>query len=512
MGCFRKKRVRNVFRLRVSKKSVVFIFVISFGIFLTVFFGGMVSAESAHNGGERPWKRFFSQEELQITIDPLERMVLNNGIPVYLKQNRMLPKVTVTFFLEGGVFEEAEGEEGLTALWGSTLAYSGSENLPARELATYMEKRASSFYFDSGLERSSFTLSSLSHFFYDDLLAVFDVMMNPLLADADYQLMRNQSLQGIKRRTERPGAMAYLGAKLIFWEGDVRSRIPTTSSLESMERDTLVEKHSSMMRASRFSILIVGDFLVDELMDHLNETFGSLEASQEGMPDVSLLEGEPLERDSRLLVHMAKDIPQTTVLWRAPGVPHASPDYYALKVFDFILGGDSFNSTLTAQIRTRRGWAYSVYSHYSAGKYGGDLSIFLQTKNDSAADAVAEVERILSNPDEFLTEERLSEAVMAIKNKYVFLYETPEKLASLQLALQWDGLPDDYLEHFLEHIDQVSLDDLKRIARQYYAPEKFFLTVVGPDQVADEINNNIQSREKNVSSKPVHVVDFKIPL
>lgn len=464
---------------------------------LLIFSGSLfVNSLFGKPAGERPWYTFFeSAGNLELSIEPLEKRVLDNGIIVYLRQNNMAPIISAKVFMEGGLFEEPEGKEGLTSLWGKSVVYSGSPDYPSQKLSAFLELRASSFGFDASLERASFSLSSMSHFFYEDLEVVYGVIQDPIFDEAEVELLRGQSIEGIKRRLERPAAMAYLGSKLAYWKGDLRSRVSTQESLESIAGGDLKGWHEKMVKAARLSILLVGDFEEEEAIERLNKTLGSLPLEEGGLSANSdILKNGPKGDYSKTVFYQEKEIPQTTILWRGVGMPHSSPDYYALKVFDFILGGDSFNSYLTGQIRTKRGWAYSVYSHYSAGAFGGDISLFVQTKNESAVDAVMEIDRILGNPREFVTQGRVDEAVTAIKNKFVFLYETPERLASLQMALMWDELPENYLDHFLENIEKVTLEDLYRVAEKYYSAEKFFIHVVGPKGVVDEIYESRRER------------------
>jgi len=75
--------------------------------------------------------------------------------------------------------------------------------------------------------------------------------------------------------------------------------------------------------------------------------------------------------------------------------------------------------------------------------------------------------------------------------------ETPETLARLQLSLKWDNLPDDYLTHYLENIQKVTSNDLRRVARKYYSPESFFASIVGPKDVI----NDSESEKKNISKR-----------
>ena len=433
----------------------------------------------ADNAEARPWQNFFSgNDRLSFHVDPLEYVTLKNGIRVYLKENPMVPKAAVEIFIEGGTFEESADTLGLTSLWGNSVTFSGSASYPREKLASYLESRAASFSFESSLERSSFSLHTLSPYLAEDWSVVWSVLQQPRFAPEDVALLQSMSVQQIRRRSEKPSSMAYHGASYILWRDNVRSRMATVATVTALTPEHMRQWHKKVLQAERISVLVSGDFDRERLIDAFEKSLGTL-TKGETAPE-ALLEVKTAPAVERLLYLQEKNIPQTTLIWRAPGLEHRSKDYYALKLYDFILGGSSFNSYLTGEIRTKRGWAYAAYSHYSSGAYTGDLTIFIQTQNETALGVIRVMREILAHPENFLSEERLAAAKLSLENRFVFLFETPEKLAELQLSLGWDKLPPDYLNDFLGEINKVTLDDLYRIAKTWYHPDRFFISAVGP--------------------------------
>ena len=62
--------------------------------------------------------------------------------------------------------------------------------------------------------------------------------------------------------------------------------------------------------------------------------------------------------------------------------------------------------------------------------------------------------------------------------------ETNDGVADTLLNMEWHGLGLDYLQRYHSLIYGVTADDVRRVARQYLAPEKCIVVVAGPD--ADE--------------------------
>jgi zinc protease len=453
----------------------------------------------------RPWEKLLNTESLSIDIKPLEYFDLSNKIRVYYKKNTVLPKATFQLFIEGGAAEETEQNTGINSMWGKSVVFSGSTQYPRKKLSENLELQGSEFTFDSSLERSTFTLDSLSDHFENDLAMVMDVLKNPAFSKPDIDLIKSQVIQIIKKRTENPAQMANMAAQLIQWKNNVRGNISTLKSIEPVDDGRLKTWHKKMMSSDRFTILITGDIDPLHMKTLLDGYFKEFTAS--GAPyqtEKLMVSAENLQKGSQIIYHQTKDIPQTTILYRAHGIKHNDPDYYAMKLFDFLFGGDSFNSYLTNVIRVKNGWAYGVYSSYSSNAYSGNLSIFVQTQNKNVNLVLDEIDKILHNPEAIIDEGRLSAAKNSIKNSLVFMAETPETLARLQLALKWDNLPDDYLSHYVENIQKVTSDDLRRAAKKYYLPENYFISVVGPKDVVSTV-----SADKNTPKRTR--VSFTLP-
>jgi len=469
-------------------------------LFFCLFFYLLIFDIFSSDKGE--WNKYLEEDSLKIQIEPIQYFTLKNGIKVYYIENHMLPQINLSFSIDGGFIEEQSEKKGLTQLWGKNIVYSGSPEFPRDKLAEYLEMRASSIVFSANMERVQFNLDSLSSNFEEDLNVFFNIIFNPGFNEEDLNLNKKIALEEIKKRRERSDSMAYLAAQLYEWQGDVRSQIMTSGSITAIGLEDMARWQRHMLNPSRFSLLISGDFSKEKVKLLLNNYLGAKNAELKDYND-SLLKSQQPSKEA-VILFQKKEIPQTTIIFRADGIPHSSPDYYAFKIIDHILGGDSFNSYLTREIRTKRGWAYSSYSFYSADRYTGNISLFVQTAKENSVDVIEIIEDILDHPERFLNETALRDAQSVIKNRFVFSFETPEKLASLQLALIQDGLDENYLSTFVDNIEKCNLDNIYRVYKKYYQKENFFISITGS-------SDSLQTLSKRKSVIHQQVVDFKVP-
>src|SRR5258705_12571509 len=79
---------------------------------------------------------------------------------------------------------------------------------------------------------------------------------------------------------------------------------------------------------------------------------------------------------------------QANIIMGCGGVERSNPDFYRLKVMNYILGGGGFSSRLVKVVRSEHGLAYSIGSGFETGKFQGSFEVFLQTKNQSSNEAI----------------------------------------------------------------------------------------------------------------------------
>lgn len=436
----------------------------------------------------RPWYRFIeNSNSIKLDIPPLRYFSLDNGLKVYYAESDLLPQANFSLYIDGGASQVSDKHLGLSEIWGDLITNGGSKEYDRDKLAEFFESRGSSFSYADGFERGVFSVQSLTHFFEKDLEVALSVFKKPAFNGVDLALLKKKALQSIKQRKENPGRLGYTAAKMYLYPNSVYSRIETSETIHAIDSAAINEWHKKMQDLSRYTLTVTGNFDRESIKSLLNRFFNSKVKNQNNV-NPALKNPRPFSREQAATVNLVeRPLPQSTIIYKAPGLPHHSKKYFAQKVYDFLLGGSSFNSHLTQVIRTQNGWAYSVYSYYSTSKYEGDISIFVQTANKNVAEVITTIEGILENPETFVTTKKLEQAKLALTNKFVFLYETPGQLVHQHLSIYWDGLDKNYLNNFIEQINQVTKEDILKVARRYYRPESFMVTVVAPPDVKESL-------------------------
>jgi hypothetical protein len=102
------------------------------------------------------------------------------------------------------------------------------------------------------------------------------------------------------------------------------------------------------------------------------------------------------------------------------------------------------------------------------------------TKTGATAQAVEglykEIEGMVKYP---VTAEELQRAKDAIKNSFVFEYDSKAKVMNARATYEFHGYPADFLERYQKGVAKVTADDVDRVAKKYLDKNKFAVLVVG---------------------------------
>jgi zinc protease len=175
-----------------------------------------------------------------------------------------------------------------------------------------------------------------------------------------------------------------------------------------------------------------------------------------------------------------QDVPQSVAVFGHKGLMRDDPDFIPAFVMNYVLGGGSFSSRLTEEVREKRGLAYSVYSYLSATDGAGLYMGGVQTANERIAESLevikAEWARLAA---EGLTEEDLNKAKTYLTGSFPLRFDSNSKIANYLLFAQMEDLGLDYINTRNGLIEAVTLEDVKRVAARLLKPEELSFVVVG---------------------------------
>jgi zinc protease len=173
-----------------------------------------------------------------------------------------------------------------------------------------------------------------------------------------------------------------------------------------------------------------------------------------------------------------RDLTQATVFVGQATVTRPHPDHYPLVVASQILGGGS-SSRLYSRIREERGLAYSVFSQYAPGRYGGMMLVAVQSETTRVREVLTlvreELARIRREP---VSDEDLARAKAYLIGSFPLRMDTNAELATLLLTVERFGLGLDYPARYRRAVQGVTAEDVLRAVRAHWDPDLMSLAIV----------------------------------
>ncbi|HEX9741335.1 MAG TPA: pitrilysin family protein, partial [Nitrospiraceae bacterium] len=296
------------------------------------------------------------------------RLVLDNGMVVYLLEDHELPLVTVTATIKTGGWLDPADKIGLAGIAGVTMRSGGTQRMGAGELDRELEQMAAMISTGIGTESGSAMLDILAKDLPRGLRLFADVLMTPAFDPARLELAKLQTIEGIRRRQDRPQSIAGREfAKMLYGPAHPYGRESTVESVSKITRDDLLAFHAETVHSNGIILGVTGDFEKAAMLALLNETFGRWKKGD--VPAIVLppIEADAARADKTIVRFIGKATSQTHLRMGHLSIKENDPDYPALVLLNDILGGSSFRSRLFNDVRTKRGLAYSVGSSFRAG-------------------------------------------------------------------------------------------------------------------------------------------------
>jgi zinc protease len=163
-----------------------------------------------------------------------------------------------------------------------------------------------------------------------------------------------------------------------------------------------------------------------------------------------------------------------------PGYKRSDPDFFALTVGNYTLGGGGFVSRLTTEVREKRGLTYSVYSYFSPGLHAGAFTVGLQTRPDQAAQAVEVARAVLAKfVAEGPTDAELKAAKDNLVGGFALRIDTNRKLLDNVANIAAHRLPLDYLDTWTQQVEQVTVAQVQAAFGRKLQPATMATVVLG---------------------------------
>jgi len=405
-----------------------------------------------------------------------QRTVLDNGLVLLTSEQRALPMVTLELLIDAGSRHDTPKQEGLANLTSRLLTH-GTTRRTSLQISEALDFIGANLSTRCVRDVASVSMTILKKDFSTGLDLLAEILTSSAFPQEEIDRQKQAVIASIRAREEEPGSIAQrrFSAELYPQSPYGRPVEGDEASVKPIEQSSLKEFYERYYRPNRAILAVVGDISHQEITDALNQAFRSWARGEAAKAYT-----RPTAAGSAEVIRLNKDLTQANIILGHEGVPRDHPDHYAIQVMNYILGGGGFSSRLMDSIRNERGLAYSVYSYFSAEKSHGIFELVMQTKNETAQEAIRIAKQeIMRMREQSVSDEDLSDAKDYLTGSFPLRLDTNRKVAAFLAQVEFFQLGLDFPDRYADFIRKVSKDDVLRVAKRYLYPDKLITVIVG---------------------------------
>lgn len=411
-----------------------------------------------------------------VEADPIgTRAVLDNGAVLLVAERPGVPMVVMNLLIKTGSAADPIGKAGLASLT-TELLMRGTQRHNAAALAEELDFLGTTLSVSTDYETTSISLTTLSKNLDASFALLAEVLLHPSFPRDEFERKRTETLGGLQSREENPGWVSVKAFKENLYAGHPFGRLVEgrASTLATINQADVTNFYETYFRPNNTIIAMAGEIAPNQAAHLIARHLGSW---QRGI--VPQVNWPAAPQPAAEQVFIDKQVSQANVILGHPGVSRLNPDFYAIRVMNYILGSSGFGSRLMERIREELALVYSIRSSFSARKHAGSFRVVLQTKNTTARQAIDECVAILRLfMEKGVTQKELDAAKSYLINSYPLALVSNRDFAGLLPALEFFGLGLDYPERYPKMIADITLQQVQDAAQKYLHPDKLLQVVV----------------------------------
>ena len=411
-----------------------------------------------------------------ISIPTPHEMTLANGLTVVVVEDSRLPLVSYRLaFRVGGAFDPPD-LPGLTDLLAGLMP-EGTTSKTSKEIAEEIARMGASLSAGANSDYTIVGASALSQFNDPVMDLLAEVALEPSFPENEVALAQQNTKESLRQQRAQPSFLASeMVSRVMFGDHPYSVVAPTPESIDHFSRDNFVQFHRAKLVPNNAVFIVVGDVQYEDILKRTESLFSTW---QRGEDVVANFPAPPVRTKRAAYLVDRPGSAQSNIVIANSGITRTSPDYFPMLLMHTVLGANA-SSRLFMNLREDKGYTYGAYSNLDARRSGGTFRTTAEVRTpvtgDSLKEFFYELERIRNEP---VSAKEIADAKSYLTGVFPIRLETQEGLTDQLVQIKMLNLPDDYLDHYRERVQAVTVADIQRIAQKYVKPDEAALIVVG---------------------------------
>ncbi len=435
----------------------------------------------------------------KINLNKPETFSLDNGLKVMVVENHKLPRVSMTLTMDNPPHAEND-KAGVTGLMGSMLG-KGTRDTPKDQFNEEIDYLGASINFFS----RGASANTLSKYFPRVMELMAEGALKPNFTEEEFETEKERTLENLRSSEKDVSSNARrLSSALTYGKDHPYGEFSTQETINNTNLQDVKNHYQNYFVPQNAYLVVVGDVQTAEVERLVKQHFSNWKKSS--LPKTNLPEPKNVAQTQVNFVDFPNAVQSEVQVTNTIKLQKGDPDYFPVLMANKILGGGG-EARLFLNLREDKGYTYGAYSSTGDDKYISRFVASASVRNavtDSAV--VAFLDELHRIRNEKVSSEELENAKAKYTGDFVLALERPSTVAQYALNIETDDLPADFYETYLKKINDVTVEDVQRVARKYYLADNARIIVVGK---GSEVAENLENLTYKGKAIPVKYFDKK---
>ncbi len=410
---------------------------------------------------------------------------LKNGLTVLVVEDNKLPTFSLRITIDNPPVLEGK-KSGLNSL-SNALFGEGSKNIEKdtfNEEVDYLGASISmgmGFAFANGLTKHKERIFEL----------ISDAALNPNFEEEELNKEKEKLITAIKGDENNPSSIAQrVRGVLAYTKNHPYGEFQTEESINNVSIKDIEDNYNMMFRPDNAYMVVSGDVKFEEIKKLVDKYFSKWKKSKKEL-ESEIIQPIDVQKTEINLIDMPDAVQSELSVMNITDLQNNSKDHHAALVTNFILGG-SFNSYLNSNLREENGWTYGAGSSIARNKwtkstFRASTSVRNVVTDSAIVETLNEIHRIRN---EYVSDKMLDAAKATYLGNFIMSTEDKSLLADFAVNIKTQNLPEDFYETFISKINEVTKEDVMRVAQKYLMTDNLRIVVVGKgSEIAETLEN-----------------------
>ncbi len=415
-------------------------------------------------------------------LPELYKFNLPNGLSTIIKKNHRSPVVAVQVWVKAGSVYETDKEAGITHLIEHML-FKGTDRRKTGDVAREIESVGGSINAFTSLDYTCYHCEVPGEHLKTALDVLSDVVFHSKFDPKELEREKEVVLEELRMREDRPETrLSRLVMENVYMLYPYkRPVIGYVDTVRSFTREDILTYMKRRYKNQYIRLVVVGDVDVDNTIQAVSETFG---IRYEDNNVTGITEEKFVNEPNQIAPKIKSDkmeVQQHYMSLAFSGIPDVKhPDVAGLDVLSSLLSG-GYSSVLVRELKNNKMLVQKIDTSSFTPQGPGFFEIEAVLQGEKLKSALEEIyyylDRLKENPP---SPEELKKAKLNVTASFVYSLETMEgearKIGTFEILTNDPASERQYLER----VKSVTPEDIQRIARLYFSPEKANLTLIQP--------------------------------